>query len=235
MRLGLMLPSSNTVMEPELYEMLPKGFSLHTTRLRIRKATVRELAEMEKKIEQEARKLSDAEVDVIGYGCTSGSLFRGLGHDRMIQERIEKASGVPAVATSGAVIKALGALDIRKVAVATPYIDEINTLEQKFLSGNGLEVVDLQGLGIKDIIEIGKVSAQATGDLIKRLRSDEADGIFVSCTDLPTIEIIGTLEKALGKPIISSNTASLWAMLERCGVSAKIQGFGKLLEGIPQK
>jgi maleate isomerase len=228
-RLGLIVPSSNTTMEIEFHEMLPKGFSVHTGRVGLREATVRELAHMEGKIEEEAGKLADAGVDVIGYGCTSGSLFRGVGHDKVIEERIERASGIPAVATAGAVIKALKALHIRKVAIATPYIDEINSLEEKFLSANGFQVVDLKGLGIKDNIKIGNLSCQDAYKLVMELRHDEADGMFISCTNFPTVESIERLEERLKKPVISSNTATLWAMLKRCGILAKIQGFGKLL------
>jgi len=231
-RLGLIVPSSNTTMGSEFYEMLPKSFSVHTGRLGLREVTVKELAGMEEKIEEEAQKLADAHVDVIGYGCTSGSLFRGLGHDKMIEERIEKASGTPAVATAGAVIRALKALNIKKVAVATPYTDEINSLEDKFLSANGFQVVDLKGLRITDNIKIGKLGGQVAYNLVMDLRYDEAGGIFISCTNFSTIESIKKLERVLGKPVISSNTATLWAMLKRCGVSAKIQGFGRLLERV---
>jgi len=231
-RLGLIVPSSNTTMESEFHEMLPKGFTVHAGRLGLREVTVRELADMEEKIEEEAQKLADAHVNVIGYGCTAGSLFRGLGHDKMIEERIERASGIPAVATAGAVVEALKALNIRKVAVATPYIDEVNSLEDRFLSANGFQVVDLKGLQIKDNIKIGKLGGQVAYKLVMELRHGEADGIFISCTNFPTIESIEKLEKALEKPLISSNTATLWAMLMRCGVSAKIQGFGRLLERV---
>lgn len=229
-RLGLIVPSSNTTMESEFYEMLPKGFSVHTGRLGLREVTVEELARMEEKIEEEARKLADAYVDVIGYGCTSGSLFRGLGHDKMIEERIERASGKPAVATAGAVVRALKALNIKRVAVATPYTDEINSLEDKFLSANGFQVVDLKGLQITDNIKIGKLGAQVAYNLVMELECDKADGIFISCTNFPTIESIKKLEDVLRKPVISSNTATLWAMLKKCGASTEIQGFGRLLE-----
>jgi len=231
-RLGLIVPSSNTTMESEFHEMLPKSFTVHAGRLGLREVTVKELAEMGEKIEEEAQKLADARVNVIGYGCTIGSLFRGLGHDKMIEERIEGASGIPAVTTAGAVVKALNALNIRKVAVATPYIDEVNSLEDRFLSANGFQVVDLKGLQIKDNIKIGKLGGHVAYNLVMELRHGEADGMFISCTNFPTIESIEKLEKALEKPVISSNTATLWAMLMRCGVSAKIQGFGRLLERV---
>ncbi len=227
-----MVPSSNTTMESEFYKMLPEGFSTHTSRLRLSNATVKELRQMEEKIEEEALKLADAQVDVIGYGCTSGSFFRGVGHDKIIEERIEKVSETPAVATAGAVIKALKALSVIKVAVATPYIDEINILEKRFLSANDFEVVDLKGLQITENVKIGRLSNHAAYDLAMELKCDKADGLFISCTNFPTIERIDELEDVLRKPVISSNTATLWAMLKRCGVSPKIEGFGRLLESV---
>ena len=229
-RLGLLIPSSNTTMEPEFYKMLPKGFSVHVARLRLREAAVKELAKMEEEIEVETLKLADAGVDIIGYGCTSGSLFRGLGHDKMIEEKIEKASGKPAVATAGAVINALKALKIKNVAVATPYITEINDLEEKFLAANGFKVVDLKGLQLFDNLKIGSISSRTAYELITKLKYKEADGLFISCTNFPAIGIIKELENKLGKSVISSNTATLWTMLRKINVPVKIKGYGKLLE-----
>ncbi|MFQ5758657.1 MAG: aspartate/glutamate racemase family protein [Candidatus Bathyarchaeia archaeon] len=228
-RLGLIIPSSNTTMEREFNKLLPEGFSVHTARLRLREVTVKELAEMEKEVEDEALKLADAGVNVIGYGCTSGSLFKGLGHDKVIEARIERASGIPAVATAGTVVSALKALNVKRVAVATPYIKEINDLEEDFLSSNGFQVVELKGLGIKDNIEIGRLDSQAAYELVMELRYAEADGVFISCTNFPTLDKIRKLEDTLRKPVISSNTATFWAMLRKCGISIKIKDFGKLL------
>lgn len=230
-RLGLIIPSSNTTMEYEFHTMLPDGFTVHTARLKLEKVTVEGLAKMEEKIEEEASKLADADVDVIGFGCTSGSLFKGLGHDKMIEERIERISGKPAVATAGAVVKALKSLGIKRVAVATPYIAEINELEIKFLEANGFIVVDLKGLELSDNLKIGRIDEKTAISLVMSLDYKAADGIFISCTNFPTIKIIEKLENNLGKPVVSSNTATLWAMLRKCGALIKIKGYGKLLEG----
>ena len=208
-KLGLIIPSSNTTMEPEFYRMLPNDFTVHTARLRLKKVTVKDLAKMEKDIDKEAIKLADAGVDVIGYGCTSGSLFRGLGHDRMIEEKIEKVSGKPAVATSGAVV---------------------NALEKEFLEANGFKVVDLKGLGLSDNMLIGRIDEQTAIKLVTSLKHENADGVFISCTNFPTIRIIQKLEDMLKKPVISSNTATLWLMLRKLAISTKIKGYGKLLE-----
>lgn len=229
MRLGILIPSSNTTMELEFREMLPKGFSVHAARMRLKEVTVKGLEEMEREAEYEALKLRDAGVDVIGYGCTSGSLIRGPGHDEILERRIEEVSGRPAVATSGAVLRALRALKIERVAVATPYIDEINEKEVHFLERNGFEVVDLKALRLRDNLEIGRVSRERLISLVEELDHKEADGIFVSCTNLPTIGAIDHLERKLSKPVFSSNTATLWAMLRRAGSDIKIEGYGSLL------
>lgn len=231
-RLGLIIPSSNTTMEPEFCMMTPKGFSVHTARLRLVEVTVKQLALMEERIEDAALKLADAEVDVVGYGCTSGSLFRGLGHDKNIVERIEKTTGVPAVATAGAVVDALKALNVRKVCVATPYIDQINKLEEKFLLSSGFQVVDLKGLGIKDNRKIGRLGSEVVYRLVMELDYAKADGAFVSCTNFATVSIIEELERITKKSVVSSNTATLWAMLKKCSASTEIKGFGRLLEKI---
>jgi maleate isomerase len=217
-------------MEPEFYTMLPRNFTIHTARLKLKSISLKDLAEMEKKVEEEAVKLADADVDIIGYGCTSGSLFRGLGHDKMLEERIARATGKPAITTAGAVIAALNTLKIKNVSVATPYTNEINNLVEKFLVANGFRVVDLKGLHLSDNLKIGRISAKTTHQLISRLKHEEADGIFICCTNFPTIKIIQKLEDKLKKPVISSNTATLWAMLRKLNKKTKIKGYGKLLK-----
>lgn len=231
-RLGLIIPSSNTTMEREFHKMLSEGFSVHTARVRLKSATVEELAKMEEEVEEEAAKLADADVEVIGYGCTSGSFFRGLGHDKLIEEKIRKSSGRPAVSTSGAVISALKFLNVRKVAVATPYIDEINKLEEKFLLDNGFQVVDLKGLGIVENLRIGRLSSQTLSRLVAGLKHEKAECIFISCTNFPTVDNIKKFEEDFKKPVFSSNTATIWAMLKKCGATVKIRGFGSLLESL---
>lgn len=231
-RLGLIIPSSNTTMESEFSKLLPEGFTVHTARLKLRNVTVKSLAEMEQEIEKESSKLADADVDIISYGCTSGSLYKGLGYDKEIEKRIEKASGKSAVATAGAVVRTLNHLKITKIAVATPYIDEINKLERDFLFLNGFHVVDLKGLGILDNLKIGRIDRRTLMDLVLDLNHEQAEGIFLSCTNLPTISVIEELEDLLRKPVISSNTATLWAVLKKVGVPIKINGYGKLLKDI---
>jgi len=216
-------------MEQEFNVMRPREATVHIARMRLKEVTIPELMDMEREIETVALSLADAKVNVIGFGCTSGSLFRGLGHDQEIVTRIEEATDIPAVATAGAVVNALKALNLSKISVATPYTQKINSLEKKFFEQNGFVVQKIKGLGIKDNLKIGEQVPRTVYDLVKEVDTASNDGIFVSCTNLKTIEVIGRLEEEFKKPVVSSNTATLWAMLRRIKYVEPVIGWGRLL------
>lgn len=229
LRLGLLVPSSNTTMEHEFNLMRPREATVHIARMRLKEVTLSKLMDMEKEIEPAALRLADAKVNVIGFGCTSGSLFRGLGHDQEIVMKIEKVADIPGVATAGAVVDALKALKLSRISVATPYTEEINSLEKRFLKENGFAIQKMKGLGITDNLKIGEQNPRTVYKLAREVDTARSDGVFVSCTNLRTIEVVGRLEKELKKPIVSSNTATLWAMLRRAKYMKPIVGFGRLL------
>jgi len=216
-------------MEHEFNLMRPKEATIHVARMRLKEVTLSKLMAMEKEIEPAALMLADAKVNIIGFGCTSGSLFRGLGHDQEIVTRIEKITDIPAIATAGAVVDALKTLNPSRISVATPYTEEINSLERRFLEENGFVIQRMNGLGIKDNQKIGEQNPRTAYDLVKEVDTAQSDGVFVSCTNLKTIEVIDRLEEELKKPIISSNTATLWAMLRRLKYGKPVTGWGRLL------
>ena len=203
--------------------------TVHTTRMRLEKITVDELEEMEEQMLEAATRLADAEVNVIGYGCTSGSLLKGKNHGGEIERKITEKTGIPAVATARAVIEALIELRIKNLCVATPYIEEINELEKCFLEQNEIDVLRIKGLGIAQNRDVGSKDPRIAYELAKEVYLPEAQGIFISCTNFRTIEVIDKLEKELGVPVISSNTATLWAMMKRAGAKSKLEGYGRLL------
>jgi maleate isomerase len=202
-------------MESEFNSLSRGNFTVHSARLKLHRVTVEELEKMERGVEEAAMLLADAHVDIIAYGCTSGSLFRGLGHDLRIAKSITEKTGLPAVATASCVVDALRFLKVRTVSIATPYVDEINNLERKFLFENGFEVLQMRGLGIEDNLTIGRILDQSIIELARKANHQRAQAIFISCTNLPTIDIIPQLEENVGKPVISSNTATFWSMLRK--------------------
>lgn len=231
-RLGILIPSSNTTMEEEFNEMKSKNMTVHSARMKLKEVTIKSLTEMEREAEREALKLADANVNVIAYGCTTGSLVKGVNHATEIEAKLESITGIPSIATANAVLRAMRKLGLRKISVATPYIEELNERERRFLELNGIKVLKIVGLGLKDNVEIGRVKSETVQKLALKANVHDADGIFISCTNLRTINIIEKLEREIGKPVISSNTATFWNMLRRINVNERIKGYGILLSKI---
>ncbi len=229
MRFGLIVPSSNTTMEDEFWRMALGWATVHTARMRLEKITIDELEEMEEQMLEAAVRLADAEVNVIGYGCTSGSLLKGKDHGGEIERKISEKTGIRAVATAKAVIEALTELAIKRLCIATPYVEEINELEKIFFEQNKIDVLNIKGLGIKQNREVGRKNPDVACELAKDVYVPQAQGMFASCTNFRTIEVIDKLEKELGVPVISSNTATIWAMIRKAGAKRKLKGFGRLL------
>jgi maleate isomerase len=216
-------------MEAEFWRMASGWATVHTAQIRLEKITIDELEEMEEQMLEAAICVADAGVHVIGYGCTSGSLLKGKNHGEEIERKITEKTGIPAVATAKAVIEALGELQVKKLCVATPYIEEINELERKFLEQNEIDVLRIKGLGIVHNREVGSKDPSVAYELAKEVSVPEAQGIFISCTNFRTIEVIDKLEKELGLPVISSNTATLWAIIKRADTKRELRGCGRLL------
>lgn len=216
MRVGLIIPSSNTVMEEELSQYI----TVHSTRISLKNVDESSLKKMNEELVKALELISDCHPDAIVYGCTSGSFVEDV-------EEILKKSSIPAVTTSQAVVSALETLGAKTVSVATPYIDEITQKEKEFLECKGFTVVDIKGLGLLTNTDIGTQKDEKAYILAKSLK--KADAIFVSCTNFRTFGIIETLEEERGIPVVSSNSASLWRALQVAGKRDTLQ-LGRLLE-----
>jgi maleate cis-trans isomerase len=231
-RVGIILPSVNCIMEPELYHVAPKGIGFFTTRVYLAQTTPEALIQMEDDLDSAARLLSTVNPDAVVYACTSGSFIKGLGWDQVIIDKIQDMVGCPATTTSTAMVQGLKALNICRLAVATPYMDSVNEREEEFLNKNGFNVVSCLGLGLSGPA-IREQPPETVYELVRNVDRTDADGVFVSCTDFRAMEVIGTLEATLGKPVVSSNQASLWALLKMLHCTGGIPGYGRLLAEMP--
>lgn len=155
---------------------------------------------------------------VVAYACTAGSFASGRAGERAIREAMLDAGAPRAVTTSGAVVAALRALGVRRVAVATPYDAAVTGLLVDYLTDCGLEVTASAHLGLDD--EIWRVPEGATADLARRVLTPDAEAVFLSCTNLPTYDAIAGIEAELGLPVVTSNQATLWAALDLLGLAA---------------
>ena len=170
-------------------------------------------------------------MDAIAYGCTAGSMVLPL--DRLTGF-MATVAGVPCVATAPSIVHACRALGLARVALATPYHDALNEHERTFLAANGIEAVAMAGLGIgaggpQEYVRIARVPAEEVEAHARSVDRSDAQGLVVSCTDLATLAAVPRLEQALGKPVVTSNHATLWAALRAAGVGDRLAGCGRLL------
>lgn len=193
-----------------MWRWMPPGVSIHTSRMPIAsEVTEQSLIEMASASVDSARLLADCGVDLILYGCTSGSFIKGMGFDEKVEEDIRAATGIRTVSTSSCVLDALRRTDATRMAVYTPYIDEVNERARGFLEDNGFEVTTLFGLGLIDNTAVGRISPADVFKMVFENDRGGADLVFISCTNLRTLEIIAPLSKVLGIPVVTSNQASM--------------------------
>ena len=150
-----------------------------------------------------------------------------MGYDAELVERIQAASGSPATTTSTAVVAALRELKVRRLAVAAPYEDDVCQRMRAFLEGNGFEVVRLKNAGLRPEA-ISAVPSEEVCALARQADAPEAEGLFISCTSFRTLDVLESLERELGKPVVSSNQATMWHVLRTAGIPAKLEGVGRL-------
>jgi maleate isomerase len=228
LRVGLIIPSSNTTMEREFCTALQGIATVHSGRIKLVNVESRELTFLEKGVYEEAEKLATAEVDVIVYGCTSGSFIRGHQQYAAIEEEVEKSFGIPCVATAGAVIRALNHLKSRKIALITPYTRDITEIERNYLSAHGFETISTYHASIKENTSIGRVKDEEVFDWAVKHSGKNAEAVFISCTNLSTFKVLGKIEQTLNIPTVSSNSATLWNVLQRLGLKLHDKSLGQL-------
>ncbi len=132
-KIGLINPSAGWIMEPEFYAMSPTGVATYTTRISLNEVNAKELLKIEERAIEAINLITEAPVDVIAVGCTSGSFINGTEYNKQLVKKLEKAAGgIPCTTTGEAVVDGLKELNTKKVAVATPYIDEINSQAKIF-------------------------------------------------------------------------------------------------------
>jgi maleate isomerase len=227
-RIGLLLPSSNTVQEPDFYKALPSGITLHTARLQLTHIEAESTLRIVEQIEDASRKLADADVDLILLAATAPSSRMGIGYDKELIKRISGASGKPATTASTALLEAMRVLGIKKIVLGAPWSDAVNQTVAKFIEGNGIRVLAHAALGIVRNLDVGLLDAQTAYDMGRKIDRPDADAVMLACGNWRTFEIIEKLERDLGKPVLSTNQVSLWHALKMLGAES-LPGYGVLL------
>ncbi len=227
-RLGFILMSTDLAAEADFFAMAPAGVAVHVTRLKTDDYTTNETLarHIEHMADAAARIQPDAKPDVISYSCTSGSIVIG---EEPVMAEIRRGApwAIPMTLVTG-VVDALRELEVKKLVVGTPYLDEINSNEALFLHEKGFEVLDIQGLNLETGIEFGTVTPAYWKRFALEIDRPEADAIFLSCGGIRALEVVDEIEQAAGKPVITSNQAQMWSCLRRAGIGDAIDGFGQI-------
>lgn len=203
--MAVLVPSSDTMLEQELPALLDGRASVHVARMSLPDVTPAGLAVMEADAVTASRLLADIEPDILLYGCTSGSFFRGVRHERHLAQRLADITGAPVLTTASAVARALARRGAR-VRLRTPYTAELTAAESAYLAEAGLEVTSASGLGITRDDDIARVSPERLMSHIQG--TDHADVALLSCTNLPTLEVLPRLVESGGLDVVTSNTAA---------------------------
>jgi maleate isomerase len=227
-KVGLIIPSVNTTTEPEFAWIAPQHISFHAARVFMNVTTPDALREMNSEVRRAAELLATLSPDVIAYACTAGSFVDGPAAAAELLEEIKEVANCPVVATSLAVVAALRHLGATRIALATPYPQDVTECERRFFITTGFDVVSYACLG-RSGAGVRPTTFDEITALVRGVDCADAEAIFVSCTDLRALEVVDQLEHELGKPVLTSNQVTLWGVLDALGHRGLVNGFGRIL------
>jgi len=228
-RIGLIVLSSDPTIEREWRAMVPADVDFLVSRIRYANScTMENLQAMAKEIEVSASLiLPGKRLDALAYACTSASVAIGPEGLEQLIGKIHPGVGVATPITGAS--EAIEHLNIRKIAVLAPYLQETSDNVIRYFSNSGLQVIDSIALGIGSDYEIAAVDEQTIVDACERLDGPNIEAIFLSCTGLTAGHLIERLEQRHGKPILTSNQCLLWQSLRIAGATTgDVKGYGRL-------
>ncbi|MBB5924744.1 maleate isomerase [Streptomyces echinatus] len=210
-------------LDRELWRWVPDDVSLHLTRTPFVPVEVSlDLARLVSEHEtlgEAVRALTAVSPEVVAYACTSGSFVGGIAGERAMCAAMSVAGALPALTTSGALLEALAELGARRVALVTPYTVSVTRALEDYVAQAGARVTGCAYMGLTR--HIWRVPYRDVVDMARRAaRPGTADALFLSCTNLPTYDVIPQLEAELRMPVISANQVTMWAALRRLGTRA---------------
>jgi maleate isomerase len=213
-------------LDRELWRWTPDDVSLHVTRLPCVHVpvTVDQAADLsrEEHVAPAVRALLAPEPLAVGYACASGSFVHGREGEQRLYQSMVDAGAPAAVTTSGALVRALDALDVNRIAVVTPYVDSVTDRLLSYLAEHRVEVTSSVGLGL--LSHIWRVTYAEVSAAVHSVDRPDAQAVFISCTNVLTYDIIAPLERELGKPVIAANQVTMWAVMSAAERQAVAHG-----------
>lgn len=216
-RLGFLVPSVNTVFERDLRLSLPGRLSTHVARLPITRDEPDQLCALSDAAPAAAELLAHAGCDIVSFACTTGSLYQGLGFDDEIRRRVTAVTGRPTSTTSTGVIAALRSVGAQRVLLVSPYENWLEERVKAFLGAHGMRTTAALGPALPDPRDCAALAPQAIADIVDD--PGDADAVLLSCTAMRGLEAAALLRRRLRVPVVSSNEATIWAVLRDLGLA----------------
>ncbi len=232
-KIAFMLPSSCLIFEPEFVK-LPAGLGDVIgipARLLLEDTALDGIGSMNEGIELAARQLATTSPDVVLYMCTTGSFMEGREGDEEIKRTLGRIiPGAKVTTTSEAVVDAMAALNMKSVAMLTPYDEETTHREVAFLESHGIACPEYKFRDIYENLDRGSIMPEESMSIASEFDVSAVDGIFLSCGNVRSVEILDEFESTSGKPVVSSAQASIWKAIRLAGISESVAGYGSLLK-----
>ena len=229
---GVLIPSTNTTVEIEFTRLIPENLQFHTARLG-KGGDTPFSPSLDADVAYQSEMLGHAKVEAISLIQTSASLFED-GYDARIKRLICENSNSPAYTSAEAIGAAARALGTHKIALVSPYSDEVIRLAKHYYEANcGLSVIAVEGFGATDAYAIGALDESHAVEAFERIDSPEIEALVVPGGNFPTMRHIAAWEERFGKPVITTNQVVLWSMMAALSVRDPILGLGRLLTEMP--
>lgn len=225
---GVLIPSTNTTCEIEFGRLVPRSLQVHVARLG-KGGEAAFMPSSDSDIDYQSKLLGSAKVEVISLAQTSASLF-SENYDEDVKRRMSAGAGVPAITSAQALGQALQAIGVRRIAIVSPYSPPvIERARHYYESKYGMHVEALHGFDASDAYAIGMLGPEHARDAFMKIDRPEIEAFMVPGGNFPTMPHIAGWEREFGKPVITTNQATLWAMLRIMRAEEKLSGLGRLL------
>ncbi len=241
-RIGQIVPSSNTTMEIEIPAMLrareaafPERFTFHSSRMRMMHVVKEELAAMDAQSLRCAAELADARVDIIGYACLVAIMAMGTGYHRTSESNLaaiaaKEGGPAPVVTSAGALVKTLGELNFRRIAVLAPYMKPLTCTVTDYIAAEGFTVQSVHSLEISDNLAVGRRDPFAAIEAAGQLDLAGVDALVLSaCVQMPAAAAIEAAQQRFGLPVVTASSCTVRQMLLALGMPAIVPGYGAAL------
>ncbi len=243
LRIGQIVPSSNTTMETEIPRILfsrerqhGERFTFHSSRMRMHRVTEEELAAMNREGLRCAAELADARVDVMSTACLVAIMAQGHGYHRQVEQDFarvvaDNSARSKVMTSAGALIHGLRKLGAKKISLLAPYMKPLTAKVVDYIEHEGIEVVDSLCFEIPDNLEVGRRDPMRLLEDVKKLNTANVDAVVLSaCVQMPSLPAIQPAQERLGLPVTSTAVCTARNMLDLLGLDARVPGYGRLLD-----